>query len=280
MSHMKYSILELYDTLTDERKVILEGETPINAPFWMDDNSLCFNSEGLIYCNSIRTGLTWQIPTDPCTHSNNDHLFSPDGRYLAISDEVPGVGSKIWLVDTKSADSPRLLTPDTVCYLHGYSPEGKTILYTSKRGGKCNIYSLALTDGRETQLTDAPGHNDGAEYSPSGKYIYFNSARDGLMDCYRMDSDGKNVTRLTSNGRNNWFPHISPDGKTIVYLSYGTDVEPDKHPPDKNVEIRMMNSDGTNDRCILKLFGGQGTMNVNSWIPGGRWFAFVRYEER
>lgn len=100
------------------------------------------------------------------------------------------------------------------------------------------------------------------------------------MDCYRMDSDGKNVTRLTDNGRNNWFPHISPDGKTIVYLSYGTDVEPDKHPPDKNVEIRMMNPDGTSDRCILKLFGGQGTMNVNSWKPRGDKFAFVRYEER
>ena len=277
---MKYSILELYDTLTEERQVILEGETPINAPFWQDNDSLCFNSEGIIYRHSLRTGLTQQIPTDPCTHSNNDHLFSPDGRYLAISDEVPGVGSKIWLVDTDYTASPCLLTPDTVCYLHGYSPDGKTILYTSKRDGKCNIYSLSLTDGLETQLTDAPGHNDGAEYSPCGKYIYFNSTRDGMMDCYRMDSDGKNAIRLTSNGRNNWFPHISPDGKTIVYLSYDAEVESDKHPPDKNVEIRMMNSDGTGDRCLLRLFGGQGTMNVNSWMPSGGKFAFVRYEDR
>jgi Tol biopolymer transport system component len=277
---MKHSILELYNVDTGECETVCRSDEPINAPFFKNDVGLCFNSDGLIHCFNLRIMLSHQIHTDPCTHSNNDHLFSPDGRYLAISDEVPGVGSKIWLIDTHGEEKPRLLTPDTVCYLHGYSPDGKTILYTSKRGGKCNIYFLSLNNGRETQLTDAHGHNDGAEYSPCGKYIYFNSTRGGLMDCYRMDSDGKNVTRLTSNGRNNWFPHISPDGKTIVYLSYATDVEPDKHPPDKNVEIRMMNSDGTNDRCILKLFGGQGTMNVNSWKPSGGKFAFVRYDIR
>ena len=277
---MKHSILELYDITTGERKTVCSGKSPLNAPFFRSDNELCYNADGLIYRINLDSGETDVITTDPCNHNNNDHLFSPGGRYLAISDEVPGVGSKIWLIDTHGEEKPRLLTPDHICYLHGYSPDGKSLLYTSKRGGKCNIYTLSLNDRRETQLTDAPGHNDGAEYSPCGKYIYFNSTRGGLMDCYRMDSDGKNVTRLTDNGRNNWFPHISPDGKTIVYLSYGTDVEPDKHPPDKNVEIRMMNPDGTNDRCILKLFGGQGTMNVNSWKPSGDKFAFVRYDIR
>jgi hypothetical protein len=29
---------------------------------------------------------------------------------------------------------------------------------------------------------------------------------------------------------------------------------------------------------IGKLFGGQGTINVNSWSPDSRRFAFVRYE--
>jgi TolB protein len=29
---------------------------------------------------------------------------------------------------------------------------------------------------------------------------------------------------------------------------------------------------------IKKLFGGQGTMNVNSWSPDGKRFAFVTYE--
>lgn len=275
---MKYSILELYDVTTGERETVCRSEKPINAPFFRSDNELCYNADGLIYRISLDTGETEMFPSDPCTHSNNDHLFSPDGRYLALSDEIPGEGSRIRLIDTENIDEPRLLTPTPSCYLHGYSPDGKTILYTSRRGGKCDVFALSLTDECETQLTDSPGHDDGAEYSPCGKYIYFNSTRGGLMDCYRMDADGKNEIRLTDNGRNNWFPHISPDGKTIVYLSYDAEVESDKHPSDKNVEIRMMNPDGSGDRCLLKLFGGQGTMNVNSWMRGGRWLAFVRYE--
>jgi hypothetical protein len=30
--------------------------------------------------------------------------------------------------------------------------------------------------------------------------------------------------------------------------------------------------------CLVDLFGGQGTINVNSWAPDSRRFAFVRYE--
>ena len=29
---------------------------------------------------------------------------------------------------------------------------------------------------------------------------------------------------------------------------------------------------------LVKLFGGQGTINVNSWAPDSRRFAFVSYE--
>lgn len=262
---MKYSILELYNIATGERRELARFNGVINAPFFLSDTELCYNSDGLIYRLRLDTGETDVIPTGNCTHSNNDHLFSPNGRYLAISDEIPGIGSKIWLIDMQEKNEPRLLTPNDICYLHGYSPNGKSILYTSKRNGTCDIYALSVDSLEETRLTFGDGHNDGAEYSPSGKHIYFNSTRGGLMDCYRMDADGKDHVRLTKSGRNNWFPHISPDCKTIVYLSYdAADVQPDKHPPDKNVQLRKMNANGTGDCCIAEIFGGQGTINVNS----------------
>jgi Tol biopolymer transport system component len=31
-------------------------------------------------------------------------------------------------------------------------------------------------------------------------------------------------------------------------------------------------------REIVKLFGGQGTINVNSWSPDSKKFAYVSYE--
>ena len=35
---------------------------------------------------------------------------------------------------------------------------------------------------------------------------------------------------------------------------------------------------GGKAETIVKLFGGQGTLNVNSWSPDSRRFAFVSFE--
>ena len=38
-----------------------------------------------------------------------------------------------------------------------------------------------------------------------------------------------------------------------------------------------MDADGSNTRTLVRLFGGQGTLNVNSWSPDGTKLAFVSY---
>jgi Tol biopolymer transport system component len=75
------------------------------------------------------------------------------------------------------------------------------------------------------------------------------------------------------------FPHVSPDGKWVTYVSYAKgDVAPDDHPPNKNVQIRIIPTDGSESRLLASLFGGQGTMNVNSWSPDSKHVAFVSYK--
>jgi Tol biopolymer transport system component len=124
------------------------------------------------------------------------------------------------------------------------------------------------------------------------------------MQVWRMNVDGSEQTQITTDEtRNSWFPHVSPDGTRVVFIAYAKgDVAPGDHPPGKNVELRMMKAkscgkcadngnraNGDNDaKCakgngwsepetIVKLFGGQGTVNVNSWAPDSRRFAFVSY---
>ena len=40
----------------------------------------------------------------------------------------------------------------------------------------------------------------------------------------------------------------------------------------------MMNADGSGKHRLLSFFGGQGSINVNSWAADGRHIAFVSYE--
>ena len=94
-----------------------------------------------------------------------------------------------------------------------------------------------------------------------------------------MDADGGNQTQMTFDEEwYAWFPHISPDNQKVVYVVYHKgDLEPGQHLPDKNVEIRMISAQGGEPVTLVKLFGGQGTMNVNSWSPDSKKFAYVSF---
>ena len=58
------------------------------------------------------------------------------------------------------------------------------------------------------------------------------------------------------------------------------DVAPGEHVPHKHVELRLMDAAGGPVQTVVQLFGGQGTINVNSWSPDSKKFAFVSYRIR
>ncbi len=274
------SALEVYDVDTGERRTLKEIGSHIEAPNWTPDGkTLVYNSKGGIYTFDLATGRCGKIDTGKCIWCNNDHVLSPKGDMLAISaGTAEDRGSRVWILPI-SGGEPRLITPLKPSYLHGWSPDSKTLAYCAERGGEYDIYTMPAEGGDETRLTDAPGLSDGPEYSPDGAHIWFNSVRSGLMQVYRMGADGTDQKQMTfSSAQNAWFPHISPDGKHVVYLCYRRgDVEPHAHPANKDVEIWMMQADGARPRKLFELFGGQGTINVNSWAPDGKRFAFVSY---
>jgi TolB protein len=91
-----------------------------------------------------------------------------------------------------------------------------------------------------------------------------------------MRPDGSELSQLTFSETVNWFPHLSPDGRTAVYLAYPPGTT--GHPADLWVEL-MLVRDGEWQRAVraARLLGGQGTINVNSWSPDSRHFAYVAY---
>jgi Tol biopolymer transport system component len=272
------SKLEIYDLASKQRKVVYETSDHIEAPNWTPDGKfLVFNSGGLIYKIPVKGGTPEKINTGSATNCNNDHVLSSDGKKLAISSNTNDKGSIIYVLPFTGGE-PRQVTPNGPSYLHGWSPDGKTLAYCAQRNGDFDVYTIPVNGGEETRLTTTPGLDDGPEYSSDGKYIYFNSVRSGLMQCYRMKPDGSAQEQLTFDDHHNWFPHPSPNRKWVVFLTYNKDVE--GHPANKDVMLRLISYNGGTPDVLAKLFGGQGTINVHSWSPDSRKFAFVSYEER
>ena len=277
------SILEQYDIRTGQRKTIAEFPGIIEAPMWMKDgNRILYNADGGIFIYSISGKTTTQVDTGICRNCNNDHVLSPDEKFLGVSCN-PGTEtgwiSYIYAVPMNGGEALRI-TPNSPSYLHGWSNDGKELCYCAFRDEKIDIYTIPAEGGEERCLTDHVGYNDGPEYAPGDTHIWFNSTREGLMQAYRMKRDGSALTRMTHLDLNCWFPHVSPDGEKVVFLTFRKeDLEPWQHLPEKQVQLWLMNADGSDCRAVVDLFGGQGTINVNSWAPDSSRFAFVSYRK-
>jgi len=274
-----FSILETVDVHTGVRHVLHGFDTVIEAPNWTRDGRyLVYNANGHIYTYELDTGEIKEIDTGFAIDCNNDHVLSPDNSRLAVSHFTnEDATSRIYILPFAGGE-PRLVTEKGPSYLHGWSPDGERLAYCAERDGQYDIYTISVHGGPERQLTNTPGLDDGPEYAPDGRTLWFNSTRSGLMQIWRMNVDGSEQTHMVKEDANCWFPHVSPDGNWVVYIVYGKDdVDPGDHPANKNVELRLVPAAGGGSKTIVKLFGGQGTINVNSWSPDNRSIAFVSY---
>ena len=278
------SYLNTLDTETGEVRTLKKFDGVIEAPNWLKKTErILYNAGGRIYFYDLASGEVTLLDTGACDHCNNDHVVSPDETELAVSHMAieEGFSSRVYVVPM-AGGAARLVTPNSPSFLHGWSPDGQEFAYCAFRPHEgrreVDVYTIPAAGGEEVRLTDG-GFNDGPEYSPDGQYIWFNSTRTGLMQVWRMKRDGSEPTQMTFSERNNWFGHVSPDGRKVVWLSYRKgDLEPHEHLPNMQVELWLMNADGTAPRKIASLFGGQGSINVNSWAGDSRHIAFVSYE--
>ena len=271
------SRLELLDVTSGQRQIVYSSTEVFEAPNWtLDGKALIFNSLGHLRRFDLATRTVTPIDTADVVRNNNDHVISFDGSMLAISSHTgPENHSMIYTVPL-GGGQPKQITPGGPSYLHGWSPDGKYLVYCAQRNGEYNIFRIRAEGGPEVQLTSGPWLDDGPEYTPDGKYIYFNSVRTGRMHIWRMKADGSNQEQLTNDEYNNWFAHIAPDGQSIVFVTYMVnEVAPSDHPAAKRVYLRRMALDGSTPDVLAYLYGGQGTMNVPSWSPDGKMIAFV-----
>jgi len=279
-----HSRLEVYNLETEQRTLILEEKAHFEAPNWSVDAAyLIINQNGLLYRVALDDNSKTQIDTGKLTHCNNDHGISFDGSTLAISnndplENAPSGSSRIYVVPI-SGGEPTLVTPVAPSYWHGWAPDGKSVVYTAKRNGDFDIYSIPISGGEETRLTTAKGLDDGPEYSPDGKYIYYNAMASGKMEIWRMHADGTNKEQMTNDVYSNWFAHPSPDGNFFVFISYKED-QGDQHPAMKNVMLRLYDLRNNSIKTLCEFIGGQGTINVPSWSPDSKQFAFVSYVQQ
>ena len=110
------------------------------------------------------TGSSWRrarrskLDTGFATANNNDHVLSFDGKRLGISDHSAEDGdeSVVYTLPV-TGGTPKRITPKAPSYLHGWSPDGRFLVYTGGRSGNYDIYRIAVGGRRRGPPDRCPG---------------------------------------------------------------------------------------------------------------------------
>jgi dipeptidyl aminopeptidase/acylaminoacyl peptidase len=259
------------------------GSLLLEAPNWSPDGrGLLLNGDGRLWRLDLVPEVELkQVPIAGLPPINNDHVLDAERglMYLSAND------GHIYVAPVAGGTAGRVThDPGRYHFLHGVSPDGATLAFVELPRADFSVpgrLALVPSAGGETRYPQAGrSHLDGPEYSPDGAWLYLNTEEfascPGHAQLARVPAEGGRLERLAASRSVDWFPHLSPDGKFATYLSFPPGTV--GHPPDLDVEVRLVRT--TDWRHVLSrfpLFGGQGTLNVNSWSPDGRRFAFVAY---
>ena len=281
------SKVKIFDVAKRTSVTAWEQDGVMEAPNWSRDGGhLLVNSGGSLYRLPVRGERRLErVDLRGEYRCNNDHDYSRDGKRIGFSASSPGSNLSQVYVANADGSGVKLLTPQAPSYFHGWSPDGKWLAFVGRRNGKYELFRVAVEGGEEQRLTSAGAYDDGPEYSPDGRWIYFNSDRSGAWEIWRMPASGagegdKLAERMTNDAPEDWFPHFSPDGKQMIFIAFpaGTKGHGDRM---EGMTLRRMRAPGkaaSKVETLATFYGGQGTINVNSWAPDGKRFAYVEYE--
>jgi TolB protein len=147
---------------------------------------------------------------------------------------------EVYIADYDGANQRRITINRNLNINPAWSPDGRSIAYTSYRSGLPDIFVSNIYVGTLEILTKNAAQNFVPQFSPDGTRIVFMSTRDGNPEIYVMNRDGSDVRRLTNNTSTDATPTWSPNGAQVAFTSDRTGTP----------QIYMMNVDGSGTRRI------------------------------
>lgn len=268
----------LVDTASGQQRPLVAGPGSHGAPRWSPDGTrLAYasadESGSQLWVRWLDSGAATRITNLP--DAPGSITWSPDGKSIAYTMRVPGEGLKLGSAPSRP-EGAKWAEPleiiDRVTYRndgHGYVQPGFD-----------HIFIVPADGGAPRQLTFGNFDDGGPlSWTPDGRSILFSAVRKANWErepqdseVYALDVASGALTALTSRYGPDAAPAVSPDGKQVAYLGFD-----DKHRTYENLELYVMNRDGSGARSV----SARHDISVDDfrWSPDGRSLV-VQYDDK
>ena len=188
-----------------------------------------------------------------------------DSKITFVSNR-DGRFKEVYVMSLDGGDLQQVTKAASITVSPSWTPDARSLLYTSYKRGNPDLFLLDLLSNRETRISSRLGLNLGGRMSPDGSMIAMTLEQDGSSDIVLLDRAGELLRRATDNWAIDVSPTWSPDGKQIAFCSNRSG----------GPQIYIMNASGGEARRITF----QGDYNTApAWSPKGDRIAYVsRYE--
>lgn len=151
--------------------------------------------------------------------------WSPDGKQIVFvspcsprNDTYPG--GRLFIMNHDGSDSHPLKIPINLegDFDPNWSPDGKSIIYTSVQTGRFQIFQYFLATDYARNLSNSKSYDSSPTWSPDGKLIAF-VRKTSASQIWLMDSNGANQVQfnLSDPALVCQSPAWTPDGQMILF---------------------------------------------------------------
>ncbi|MDQ1406994.1 MAG: eukaryotic-like serine/threonine-protein kinase [Acidobacteriaceae bacterium] len=168
--------------------------------------------------------------------------ISPDGKRIAFESDRSGV-QEVWVADIDGANAVQLTHfNNPLTGSPRWSPNGQLIAFDSRAGGQAGVYIVNPDGGTPKRFSPNANGDSMPTWSRDGKWIYVSESDRENTDIYKIPLGGGTAKPIAKAVMLTGNLQESEDRRWLYYAK-----------GDQGAEIRVVSSDGSEDRTVTGM---------------------------